>query len=91
VTAEDRVVVDGSVVVKWFLAEEHQDQARAVLRAIPQLVAPELLLSEVGNAVLKKLRRNETTADAARVALRQLPGPLTLLATAPLLESRPQR
>ncbi|HWT13023.1 MAG TPA: type II toxin-antitoxin system VapC family toxin [Allosphingosinicella sp.] len=61
------IVVDSSVAVKWLLEEEGSD--RAVELAEEQaLAAPSLLRAEVGNALLKKVRRGDIAASAAIVA-----------------------
>jgi predicted nucleic acid-binding protein len=48
-----KLVVDSSVVIKWFLPEPHATQARAI-RSGGQtgtltLLAPELIFAELGN------------------------------------------
>jgi predicted nucleic acid-binding protein len=54
----NRVVVDASVIVKWFLPEADHDRARALLDELQDPVidayAPELALAEVGNALWKR-------------------------------------
>jgi len=60
------VVVDASVVIKWFVPEIHSDRARALLAATHQYLAPDLLFPEVGNAIWKKVRRGELTAEQGR-------------------------
>jgi predicted nucleic acid-binding protein len=58
------LVVDASVAVKWFVEEIGSAPARALLdRGIP-LIAPELILAEVGNALWKH-------GQAGRVSWRQ--------------------
>ena len=49
-------VIDASVAVKWYLAEVHQPEAIIVLDSDEILMAPDLLLSEVGNIIWKKVR-----------------------------------
>ena len=56
-------VVDASVVLKWFVPESHSDAARRLLDADHQYLAPDLLFPEAGNAVWKKVRRGELTAE----------------------------
>ena len=56
------LVVDASVVVKWYVPEVHQDQAIAVLNSNEVLTAPELLIAETSNIVWKKVRLKEITA-----------------------------
>jgi len=62
-------VVDAGVVLKWFVPEIHSDAARRLLSAAHQYLAPDLLFPEVGNAIWKKVRRGELTAeDGKRLA-----------------------
>jgi predicted nucleic acid-binding protein len=56
-------VVDASVVVKWFVPEVHGDAAQRWLASPHEYVAPDLLFPEAGNAIWKKVRRGELTAD----------------------------
>jgi predicted nucleic acid-binding protein len=71
------LVVDASVVVKWFVPEVHSEAARRWLVASHDYVAPDLLFPEAGNAVWKKVRRKELSptqgrqlvADMSRVAV----------------------
>ena len=56
-------VVDASVVIKWFVPEIHSDQARRLLAAMHQYLAPDLLFPEVGNVIWKKIRRGELSAE----------------------------
>ena len=44
------LVVDASVVLKWFLPEIHSDAARRLLAATHHYLSPDLLFPEVGNA-----------------------------------------
>jgi predicted nucleic acid-binding protein len=56
-------VVDASVVIKWFVPEIHSDRAHRLLGAAHQFLSPDLLFPEVGNAIWKKVRRGELTAE----------------------------
>jgi predicted nucleic acid-binding protein len=60
-----RIVVDASVVVKWYLAEPHSDSARALLRSGYEFVVPDLLFAELANVAVKTARRGAITADEA--------------------------
>jgi predicted nucleic acid-binding protein len=55
----NRIVIDASVAVKWFLPEEDSDAARALLRAGHELLAPELLYAEAGSVFRKRALRGE--------------------------------
>ncbi len=54
-----RVTVDASVAVKWFIAENHHDQARILLGPGIRRYSPDLLLAEGANAIWKKAHRGE--------------------------------
>lgn len=56
-------VVDASVVVKWFVPEIHSDEARRLLDAAHEYLAPDLLFAETANTIWKKIRREELTLD----------------------------
>ena len=70
------VVVDASVAVKWFVPEIHAERAAGLLDGRYELLAPDLILPESTNAILKKVGRGELTADEGRqiiAALRDAP------------------
>ena len=56
----DRVVVDSSVAIKWFVEEPYSVEAHRLLEGYQDgtltLLAPDLLYAEVGNIVWKKHR-----------------------------------
>jgi predicted nucleic acid-binding protein len=60
-------VVDASVVIKWFVDEVHAEAARRLQEDQYELSAPDLLWSECGNILWKKVRRRELTPDEARL------------------------
>ena len=53
------LIVDASVAVKWFVEEPDSDRARQLEFADEDLIAPDLALAEVGNALWKKAVRRE--------------------------------
>jgi predicted nucleic acid-binding protein len=64
-----RLVVDSSVVIKWFVPEVHSDDALRYLDPDLERNAPELLLAEVSNILWKKAGRGElTAAEANKIA-----------------------
>lgn len=67
-----RLIVDSSVVVKWFVPEVHSVDSLRLLEGAYDLWAPELLLSEVGNVLWKKCRLGEIDAGQAAEVLRDL-------------------
>lgn len=70
------MVVDSSVVVKWFLPESSRAEAVRLLHLYQEeritLVAPSLLMAEVANVFSKRVRRGLATASAAMDAYRLL-------------------
>ena len=65
-----RVVVDASVAVKWFVPEELSANAHRWLAPDYELLAPDLLWAELGNALWKKHRRRELDPQTAGRLLR---------------------
>jgi predicted nucleic acid-binding protein len=51
------VVVDASVAIKWFIQEPDRTAARLLLEPDKRLLAPELLVAEVANAIWKRSSR----------------------------------
>ncbi|MBF0625482.1 MAG: type II toxin-antitoxin system VapC family toxin [Magnetococcales bacterium] len=47
------LIVDASVVCKWYLPEDHRDLATGLLTERISLLAPELVFAEVGNVLWK--------------------------------------
>lgn len=58
-----KAIVDASVAVKWFVPEIHAQNALGLLAADTELVAPDLICAEVGNAFWKKHLRGEIAAE----------------------------
>ena len=54
-----KLLVDASIVVKWFFAEPHSPEARELLAPRIVLHAPDFILTEVANVIWKKARRKE--------------------------------
>ena len=71
-----RYVVDASVAIKWYLSEPESDAAGRLLDPEHDLIAPDLLFAEVGNALWKRWRRGE-------IGLGDLRDPLAALAAVP--------
>lgn len=65
------LVVDASVALKWFLDEEDAERARWIALR-DDLLAPELVVAEVGNALWKACRRNQIDAADADAAISTL-------------------
>ena len=58
-----RWVIDASVAMQWFFAEPYFEAAARLLEDRNTLAAPDLLFCEVGNALWKRMRRGELSAD----------------------------
>jgi len=71
-----RYVVDASVALKWYLPEPESELAGRLLDPEHDLIAPDLLFAEVGNALWKRWRRGE-------IGLGELRDPLAALAAVP--------
>ena len=74
------LVVDASVVIKWFVPEVRTDAARRWLASAHEFVSPDLLFPEAGNAIWKKVRRGELTVDEGQ----RLVGDLSRVAVEPI-------
>ena len=69
-------VVDAGVVAKWFLPEEHAEEARRLAATSRAMHAPDYLTLELGHILCKKVRRSELTqarADAILDVFRGVP------------------
>ena len=84
-----RFVVDANVAIKWFLPEVHSEVAQRLMEGDNTLLVPDLLFSECGNILWKRVRSAEITEDEAQETLQALGGlpleahpswPLVLLA-----------
>lgn len=60
------LVIDTSVVLKWFFDEQHSVDALAL--ASRRLVAPDLLQVELGHVLTKKVRMKQMLREDARSA-----------------------
>lgn len=58
-TALEKVVVDASVVVKWYVPEVASGDASRLLDGTTARFAPDLLVAEFGNVLWKKVRKGE--------------------------------
>ena len=78
-------VVDASVALKWVLAEDGSDRARALL-ASETLLAPDLFWIECANVLLVKARRGALSAVDARDALAAIEAaPVSVIASRSLV------
>jgi predicted nucleic acid-binding protein len=68
----ERVVVDASVAVKWFLPEIHSEAAERLLHPNYYCYAPELIVVECMDALRKHVRRSGVAAVDATQMVREL-------------------
>ncbi|MFZ5675802.1 MAG: type II toxin-antitoxin system VapC family toxin [Pseudomonadota bacterium] len=66
-------VVDANVAIKWFVRQPDSPQAHAVVAAGDTLLAPDLIVPEVANALWRHLKVGEIELDRAIVAMDDLP------------------
>jgi predicted nucleic acid-binding protein len=59
-------VIDTSVAIKWYLPEIYQAEAHRFLATGHDRHAPDFVHAEIGSALLKKVRRRETSDDECR-------------------------
>jgi predicted nucleic acid-binding protein len=59
------IVVDASVVAKWYVPEEHSDSALTLLAGGSLLHAPQLLVAEFANVLARLVRRATISAEEA--------------------------
>lgn len=83
------LVVDTSVAAKWYLPEPGSPAAVDLLEGGYALLAPDLIVPELGNVLWKKVQWGEiTAADAHRVAGAWVEAcPVRILASAPYLSA----
>jgi predicted nucleic acid-binding protein len=67
------LVVDANVAAKWFVNQVHSDLAELVQNSTQPLIAPQLMIAEVADALRKHVRVKDISIEQARVALASLP------------------
>jgi len=65
------IVVDASVLVKWFIPEPNQVEARAIAEH-RTLLAPDFLQVECASVFWKRVKRGDMAPEAAEAALNAL-------------------
>jgi len=79
----EQAVVDSCVAVKWVVREDHSDKAIELLGADLHLVAPDLVLIEIANALWKNVKRGLLAADQVKMRLNDVPGFFNKLLSTP--------
>ncbi len=65
-------VVDASVAIKWFIPEIHSEVALQTRRLRDRLHVPAFMTLELGNVIVKKIRRGELTREDGKTILKEL-------------------
>jgi len=90
--AAPRLVLDASVVIKWLLPEEGRPQALAYRTRYRngdlELIAPHLLVAEIGNVLWKRVRRGELSPHEAQTAFDRFLRDAPQLVGSPLVAAR---
>ena len=86
-----QLVVDSSVVIKWFVVEPYTTEALSIYQDYQSgrftLIAPDFLNAEIGNIVWKKLNRQALSANEAQEVIEDFREiTFQLISTAELLE-----
>ena len=72
------LVVDASVAVLWTLAQSKSDEA-AALRTEGDIIAPSLIVAEIGNAIWKAVRHGDLPSHESNAAVEIALGPISAL------------
>ncbi len=88
-TAAEKIVVDASVAVKWYVPETGSAEASVLIEEDAQRLAPDLLAAELANTLWKKVRRGELdAAEAAEIVDAFVSAcPVALIPTSPYLNA----
>lgn len=82
------LVIDASVVAAAFFPEPHHDRAQSILASGRDMIAPDLLLAEVGNVIWKRHGRGELRdSEAMDLLVDVIRLPITYTPSAELVES----
>lgn len=82
-----RLVVDSSVVLKWFVEETRREAALTLFDGDDALVAPDLVFAEVANALWRKVRNGEVTPEQVTQVIFEMNSLLVIRPLTPELTS----
>jgi predicted nucleic acid-binding protein len=85
------LVVDASVAVRWYLPEKGAEQAAEILSRPERLIAPELILAEIGSAVWKRVMKDEVGLGLAMQIVTHAPQQFSALKPLDLLAADAMR
>ncbi len=80
------LVIDASVVIKWFLAEPYGEAALRLLDVEGRFLAPDHLFAETANAIWKKVRRREIAAEYGHDVISAIDATGVVITTVPCRE-----
>ena len=66
------LVIDASVALKWVIPEELSDVARQIVLMPGPLVAPRLNMTELANALARKVMQGSVTIETALIHLESI-------------------
>ena len=81
------LVIDANVAVKWYVKQHDAADARAVMSSGDELIAPDLLVAEVANALWIHVRSGDIELDKALDSIEELPQLITLESATKLASS----
>lgn len=67
------LVIDANVAVKWFVDQADSYQAKAVIAMGDVMLAPDLIIAEVGNALWMHAKDKDISPDQAMASMVDLP------------------
>lgn len=67
-----RIVIDASVLIKWYLPEIHSQEAELLVNDRFEIHAPELLVTEFGNILWKKCKLGEISEQESLIIADQM-------------------
>jgi predicted nucleic acid-binding protein len=81
-----KLVVDASVVVKWFVEEDGHAEALAIFERGDECFAPDLVVVEVAGALDKKIKAGTIDSEQAFEAIGKVQSEMTMVAGSRLIE-----
>jgi predicted nucleic acid-binding protein len=73
------VVVDASVIAKWYVPEAGSEMAAAIFEREQHLIAPAHVLGEVGEVLLRRFRNQRVSREQLQLARAVLPAIVELV------------
>lgn len=67
------LIIDTSVIIKWFVNKDGHKEALALLESGEQLICPDFALLEAANVLWRKERLSEIDREQAQSAIEAMP------------------